>query len=179
MASLTIVLIIIIGVVGAVLAVNYFEERAKEQTDILGPLHDDRLCKSHTWSKMALVTTEQFERIYKEGSEVPAKHTFRYCTTCGFIPDLDKMVRPLALGKLVAQEVMAKQRKQDREDLEELKQTFFEAALKDETSLDRAIAIRKGYDLYDQFVTVLPQLLAEKQVKRLMKELEIPQKKVD
>jgi hypothetical protein len=164
--------VVFFGVLAIASFVNHMQKKSRDSNETLGPIYDDRFCEGlHDWSQAIFITKDQYAEIKAKNLDVSNSPQHDYCRKCGYVPSLRKMVRPKALGMLLAQEFENKNRLQDLQDLGELKEDFFRRAMEYPGCASKNHAdVRFGYDLHDGFVTVLPQLLADKRMKRLLKE---------
>lgn len=166
--TIFIMLGLIMGVTGlAAILITQIQELSKPK-EVLGSVKESSLCKSHSWGNATFVRHEDKEAFFSGALKVA---TSQYCRNCGFVPGKDeKMVKPFFLGVLAAQELQLAQKQQDLKDIQELKEDFFKEGVKDLATQCNTVDVRTGYDLYDEFVSQLPYLLATKQAARKLVE---------
>lgn len=141
-------------------------------TEPLMDLDESRLCTNHAWEECLLLSPNETE-AWKKNPEAFLKHPkTTYCGKCGFVPSQRKMVRRKLLDSLKTAQAAKRENEQAAKDVEELKELWFKnyAEYHKIEGADRAM-LREGYNAYDQFVTHLPELVKEKKLARIMKEL--------
>lgn len=145
---------------------NHFEDKAKQDIEMLTKIDKSKLCKLHNWNQARFIGKNQYDDCLANPDKY--KET-TFCTDCGYVPSFKKMVVPLYLQKVQAQLDFAAAAKRRSEIIDELKIEFQRAFFKRQQGLTTGeiIQIKRGWDLYESFLDVLPEMVAIKEFEKL------------
>lgn len=156
-------------VVGAAWLGNYFQEASSTES-LMDPKGENE-CSLHIWKEAVFLNHSNRAEFDADPEKFLKKKSY-YCTKCGSVPSLKKIVKPKFLVYLNHQQERLEESEQKRLDIEELKRMWLEEFLKHhKLAFDNQEWAIKGFNHYDSFVENLPKLVKAKQLARLMKKL--------
>lgn len=148
----------------AVLAhlVKVWEERARYPEDPLFSVRESELCEGmHQWEMAAFLNPNELLQV-RQDPKLLHKWKQNFCTSCGYVPGVSKMVKPAHLHRLRMELAYAKAVRKKVAQIEELEEQFWQIRLKDlpkDVTGSERVYFRMGYNAHGAFVDELPRLV--------------------
>lgn len=170
-------LLIVIGILVFFYILGSYDYHINEP---LQDIDEGRLCNGpHQWESVYIIDYKKLkefnslknnEDVVRFTKQLPRRPT---CMNCGLISNMDSMLKPRYLQKVRNSVKAEKENHRRVEDIRELKEEFFQAYIESlgSPSMEEETLIRDGYELYASFVEQLPELLKQREFKRVMENL--------
>jgi hypothetical protein len=131
------------------------------------PIDDSKMCKNHLWKELRIVNPDA-----EPGAE--EERVTAYCTACGYVPQLDAMMKPKKLAENNVLTFAREEALAQRKEFDDLEMEFLELFLGNEADFtaEEKELVSKGYRAHMKFIDYAPLLLSLKAMSKASKKLE-------